>query len=792
MKNLALFTLLILLAFPAPAQDKLYPNTFSLADVKLLDGPFKHARDLNIEVLLQYSPDRLLAPFLKEAGLPAKAESYPNWIDLDSHVAGHYLSAMAMNWRAIGNAECKRRMEYMLAELDRCQQAHGNGYVGGVPHGKEIWDGVKGGDPVLVGRYWAPWYNLHKTFAGLRDAWLYGDSPKAREMFLKLCDWGCEVIAPLDDAQMEKMLDTEFGGMCEVFADAYQISGNPKYLQVARRFSHHVILDSMAAGVDNLDNRHANTIVPKIVGYERIAELSGDPLYASAARFFWSTVVNNRSLSFGGNSRREHFPSAEAAREYVEDKQGPESCNTYNMLKLTEGLFRLNPAPQYADFYERALFNHILSTQHPVHGGYVYFTSARPGHYRVYSAPNEAMWCCVGSGMENHGKYGEFIYNHTGDTLRVNLFIASEVNWKEKGITLTQETQFPEKDNGKLTVHVKKPTRFPLLVRCPQWATQGMQVMADGKNYAAKAVPSSYVVIDKVWKDGDVVTYTIPMQLHVEPLRYVDEYISILYGPIVLGVKTGTQDMVGLIADDSRFGQIADGPMVSLFEMPYIVGTPQEIAERLQRAGEQPGKPLTFKIPGLFGDDKFKDMELMPFYKIHDSRYAIYFLSMNREEHTRFLADQQENERQKLLLDKRTVDWVIPGEQQPEVDHLMQVSTELSTAGPYEGEMRREVHRGGFVEYTLKTKGQDNLSLMVRYWGNEGFGRNFSILVDGNLLVNETTSRRWNKNDFYNVEYSIPEAMTKGKQQITVRFQTAERNSTGGLFYLRLLSGLEK
>lgn len=404
MKNKVLIAAALMLASAwggVQAQDKLYPNTFALSEVTLLDGPFKHAQDLNVDVLLKYDVDRLLVPFLKEAGLTPKGESFPNWDGLDGHVGGHYLTALAIHYASTGNEECKRRMEYMIAELKRCQQKNGNGYIGGVPNGARLWEELKKGNVQLIWKYWVPWYNVHKIYAGLRDAWLYAGNEEARQMFLDLCDWGLTVIAPLTDTQMEQMLENEFGGMDEVYADAYQMTGNEKYLHAAKRFSHHWLLDSMAAGVDNLDNKHANTQVPKVVGYQRIAELCDDKTYDEAARFFWHTVVDTRSLALGGNSRREHFAAKDDCKSYVDDREGPESCNTNNMLKLTEGLFRMSPEARYADFFERAMYNHILSTQHPQHGGYVYFTSARPAHYRVYSAPNSAMWCCVGTGMEN-------------------------------------------------------------------------------------------------------------------------------------------------------------------------------------------------------------------------------------------------------------------------------------------------------------------------------------------------------------------------------------------------------
>ncbi|MDR0542529.1 MAG: glycoside hydrolase family 127 protein, partial [Dysgonamonadaceae bacterium] len=351
--------------FSLNAQEKLYKNAFPLSDVKLLDGPFKHACELNLQVLLRYDVDRLLAPYLHEAGLPKKAEYFPNWQGLDGHIAGHYLSALAIHYAATGNKNCKERMEYVLSEMKRCSDANGNGYVGGVPDGRKIWDEIKNRNPQIVFNYWVPWYNVHKTFAGLRDAWLYAGNEQAKDMFLKMCDWGISVTGSLSDEQMKSMVSQEYGGMNEIYADAYQITKDEKYLKTAKRFGSDYLYDDMSVRKDNLDNKHANTQVPKAVGYQRTAEVSGDQEQKTAAKFFFETVVYNRSLSFGGNSRREHFPSKEDCISYMEDREGPESCNTYNMLKLAEGLFRMNPQPEYADYYERAMFNHILSTQHP-------------------------------------------------------------------------------------------------------------------------------------------------------------------------------------------------------------------------------------------------------------------------------------------------------------------------------------------------------------------------------------------------------------------------------------------
>lgn len=762
------------------------PESFPLSSVRLLDGPFKHACESNIEVLLQYDVDRLLAPFLKEAGLKPKAESFPNWIDLDGHIGGHYLSAMAIHYAATGNEACRERMEYMLAELKKCQDAHGNGYLGGQPRVLDkVYNRIKAGNGKAAADAWAPWYNLHKMYAGLRDAWIYGENETAKQMFLDLCDWGLSIISPLNDEQMELMLDTEFGGMNEVYADAYEISGDIKYLEAAKRFSHRMLFDSMAQGIDNLDNKHANTQVPKAVGYQRVAELSGDTAFTKAATFFWQTVVDNRSLAFGGNSRREHFPTAGACREYTEERQGPESCNTYNMLRLTEGLFRMNPVAKYADYYERAMYNHILSTQHPAHGGYVYFTSARPRHYRVYSVPNQAMWCCVGTGMENHGKYGEFIYSHTDNDLFVNLFVASELDWKEKGLKLKQETSFPHEERTKLTLTLDQPGKFALLVRYPVWAKE-LDVKINGANHRVKAKPSSYIEISRKWKNGDEVEISFPMKTTVEEMPNVPDYLAIMHGPILLGASAGNQDLRGLVGDDGRWAHIAWGELLPVTQAPHIVGERSEILAKLENLQPIEGKPLHFTCPGLFQFTE-EDVILEPFYGIHDARYIIYWPSMTQEEYMAEKEERERTEKERMILDQRTVDQVKPGEQQPETDHLMQ--TEKSGSNYFREESFREASDGGFFSYDLLTGGETDLLARVRYWGDEEGKREFDILIDNQLLLTENLVGKWNKKEFVEVEYPIPASMLKGKKNIRIRFQSkkGKDNRAGAVYHIRLM-----
>ncbi|MFB6341636.1 beta-L-arabinofuranosidase domain-containing protein [Saccharicrinis sp. FJH62] len=778
-------------------QDKLYTNEFPLGDVTLLDGPFKHAEDLNIQTLLKYDVDRLLAPYRKEAGLSAKASSYPNWIGLDGHIGGHYLTAMAINYAATGNSTCKQRMDYMVDELKSCQDANaikypawGVGYAGGVPSSNSVWSTFKTGNFSNYTSAWVPWYNLHKTYAGLRDAWLYGNNETAKEVFLKFCDWAISITSGLSDAQMETMLNTEHGGMNEVLADAYQMTGEAKYITAAKRFSHKQILNSMAAHVDNLDNKHANTQVPKAVGFQRIAELTKDVAYTNAGQFFWQTVTQNRSLALGGNSRKEYFPQASACIDYINDVEGPESCNTNNMLKLTEDLFRVDPQAKYADFYERAMLNHILSTQHPEHGGYVYFTPARPQHYRVYSAPNQAMWCCVGTGMENHGKYGEFIYTHDDESLYLNLFIASELNWKEKGLTLRQETSFPDEEQTVLIISTTTPTDFILKVRSPGWVNAGaLKIIVNHDTLDVQSVPQTYIPVQRTWSDGDTVKILLPMHNAIEQLPNVSRYVAIMHGPVLLGAKTGTQDLAGLVADDSRWGHIASGSLMPLDQAPVLVADRDSITAKIVPVQ---GEPLHFKANDLFPDAEDTDLVLEPFYKIHDARYMMYWLALNKDQYQSVLDSLAEIEKAELELDARTVDQVAPGEQQPEADHNLQSSN--STTGNWQNEFWRDANNGGFISYTFSTQGKSDLSLMVRYWGNETYGsRTFEILIDDVKLTTENLIGKWNVDEFKNVEYPIPNSMTEGKEQITVKFQAINlSNIAGGLFYVRILQPSEE
>ena len=791
MKYYLVSALFALQTVVAEAQDRLYANEFPLGDITLLDSPLKRARDLNIKTLLQYDCDRLLAPYLKEAGLTPKGKSYPNWDGLDGHVGGHYLTAMAIN-AATGDKECQKRMDYFISELQACADANaknhpawGKGYVGGVPGSDHVWGNFKKGDFSAYYGSWVPFYNIHKMYAGLRDAWLYCGNEQARLLFLGFCDWAIDLTAGLSDAQMEHILDTEHGGMNEVLADAYAITGEQKYLHAARRFSHRRLLNPLMQRRDCLDNMHANTQVPKVIGFERIAELGGDEAYHTAGAFFWDIVTGERSLAFGGNSRREHFPSKEACKDFVEDIDGPESCNTNNMLKLTEDLHRRNPEARFADFYELAMFNHILSTQHPEHGGYVYFTSARPRHYRNYSAPNEAMWCCVGTGMENHGKYGQFVYTHKEDALFVNLFVASELNWKEKGIQLRQETGFPYAETSRITITQGKG-KFAMQVRYPGWVKPGkFTVKVNGQPVSVITGPSSYVTIDRQWKKGDVIDIQFPMHNSVKYLPNLTQYIALMHGPIMLAMKTGTEDLAMLIADDSRFGQLAVGKKLPIDQAPILINNDIEnIADQLQPVA---GKPLHFTLSTKMVNEIRN--ELIPFFELHDARYMMYWLALSEDNYKGYLYNLARQEKERQELENRTVDKVQPGEQQPESDHFME--TDESFKGNTNDVFYRDAKDGHYFSYLMQTGGKTNLCLRLKYWGvGEWKSHEFDIFVDDVLVKSVNNTGKYRISEFKYETYDLPADVLKGKSQIRVKFVAKPQKQIGEIYGVRLVESL--
>lgn len=611
----------------AKAQDRIAVNVsyFPLQDTRLLLGPFYRAQQVDEAYMMKLSPDRLLAPYLTEAGIPAKAKNYGNWESsgLDGHIAGHYLSALSMMYASTGDKRLLDRLNYMVGELKRCQDHGADGYLGGIPDGRAMWKKVAAGDVKAVNSRWVPWYNLHKLFAGLRDAYRYTGSDTARAVLIRLSDWCLKETSGLSDTQMQTMLQTESGGMNEVLADVAAITGEKKYLTLAERFSKRSLLNPLLKDTDALTGLHANTQIPVVIGFERIADLSGNRDWHRAAEFFWQTVVHHRTVAFGGNSVKEHFNPVNDFSGMITSPQGPETCNTYNMLKLTRMLYEKSGDPAYMDYYERALYNHILSSENLDQGGFVYFTPLRPEHYRVFSRPETSFWCCVGTGMENHSKYGGTIYAHTKDALLVNLFIASRVKWKEKGLVLTQQTRFPDADRSTLEMKLSKPATFTLKIRYPGWVAPGaLRLRVNGKAQTVTATPDSYVSLTRQWKSGDQVEVTLPMTTTMTALPDHSAFVALMEGPIVLAARTGNHEEKGEFADTGRFAHIASGPRYPLEDAPMLLGARKSILADILPV---PGDSLAFTAAQAIYPARYKELKLIPFFRIGGYRYMMYW-----------------------------------------------------------------------------------------------------------------------------------------------------------------------
>ncbi len=783
MKHLFLFcTLFISTILYAQTQKQV--EYFNLNDIRLLDSPFKNAQDTDLRYILVLNPDRLLAPFLRESGLKPKAESYTNWENtgLDGHIGGHYLSALSLMYASTGNEEIKRRLDYMIDELQRCQDANGNGYIGGVPGGNEIWDEIAAGN-IRAAKFslngkWVPLYNIHKTYAGLRDTWLYTGNEKAKVMLVKMTDWAIRLVSQLSDEQIQNMLSSEYGGLNETFADVAAITGDKKYLRLAHQFSHQIILEPLLRKEDKLTGLHANTQIPKVIGFKRIADLEENNDWSDAAKFFWETVVENRSVCIGGNSANEQFHSAHDFSKMINGIQGPETCNTYNMLRLSKMFYETSLDKRYIEYYERALYNHILSTQHPENGGLIYFTQMRPGHYRVYSQPETSMWCCVGSGIENHAKYGELIYAHTDNELYVNLFIPSRLNWKDNNIEVIQENRFPDEPKTTLTINPAKTIDFTLKLRYPDWVKSGeLKVLINGKEQKVEKNTDGYVSFKRNWKKGDAVVIIMPMHIEAEQLPDGSNYYSFLYGPIVLAAKNGTEDMPGLYADDNRKGHEARGRRIPLKDMPILVSEPEKIVEKLIPVA---GKPLTFFLTSLYPAEKWNGMELIPFFRIHDSRYIIYWPQAT-EDHVIALQTEVENkEAEKLRLDAITIDEILCGLQQPESDHFIQF--ENSNTGYTDENHWRDAD--GWFSYQLQNKNKKAAYLYITYFG-QGDNRKFDIFINDEKITPINLNRE-KEEKIVEAVYSIPEN-TANKEIMTVRFVAQAESRTAKLIEVRLL-----
>ena len=596
---------------------RLHP--FDLADVELGESPFLHAQRMTQAYLLRLQPDRMLHKFRVNAGLPPKAAAYGGWesdpiwedIHCQGHTLGHYLSACSLAWRSTRDARFRQRVHYIAVELAECQKAADTGLICAFPEGGAVVAAhLRGGKISGV-----PWYTLHKIFAGLRDAALLAESAVAREVLIRLADWAVIATRPLSDAQFEEMLETEHGGMNEVLADLYFMTGQQDYRLLAQRFSHKAILRPLAAGRDQLDGLHANTQIPKVVGFERVYEATGDKSYRDAAQFFWKTVVRNRSFAPGGHGDNEHFfPMAQFDR-HVFSAKGSETCGQHNMLKLTRALFLHDPDTDYADYYERTLYNGILASQDPDSGMATYFQGARPGYMKLYHTPEDSFWCCTGTGMENHVKYRDSIYFHEDRTLYVNLFIPSTLHWRAQDAVLVQTTGFPESSATNLRWKLKRPATLTLKLRHPRWSRTAA-VLINGTEASLSTTPGRYIELTRTWHDGDALELRLNMQHAIERAPTAPDIVALTYGPLVLAGALGREGLApgaDIIVNERKYGEYNN----AAFEPPTIGGNPETLSQRIL-----PGdRPLEFTIMSTAR----QPLRLIPYYRIAHERYATYW-----------------------------------------------------------------------------------------------------------------------------------------------------------------------
>jgi len=744
------------------AKVPVHAYSFNLKDVQILDGPFKKAQDADVAYLSLLEPDRLLADFREHSGLKAKAKRYGGWESsgLAGHSLGHYLSACAMHYAASGDKRFLDKVNYMVSELAECQQHRKTGYIGAIPSEDSIWQLVSEGQIRSRGfdlnGGWSPWYTVHKIMAGLLDAYIYCNNQQALDVEKGMADWTEKIVGHLPDSLVQKMLLCEYGGMNEALVNTYALTGEKKYLDLSYRFHDRRVLDSLALQQDVLPGKHSNTQIPKVIGCIRRYELTGADKDSIIGRFFWNTVTQHHSYAPGGNSNYEYLGPPDQLNDYLTENT-METCNTYNMLKLTRHLFALQPAANLMDFYERALYNHILSSQNHESGMMCYFVPLRMGTRKEFSDSFHTFTCCVGSGMENHVKYGESIYfEGTDGSLYVNLFIASRLNWQQKGITLEQQTRLPAGDKVAFTVTAKKPVAFALRIRKPRWVQQGMQLTVNGKPQATATGEDGYIIINRTWKTGDKVALTLPMDVYTEAMPDNPGRVALFYGPVVLAGQLGNKE---------------PDPVTGI---PVLV-TAEKDANKWLRTDD--AQSLVFHTSNI---GQPADVTLVPFNTIQNEYYSVYWDAFTPDGWKSQQAKYEAEKKKQQEIESRTVDALRIAEMQPERDHNFTTS-DKTTTGEEHGKKWRAVWDDGYMQFTMKVNPEKENSLQLTYWGMDNRYCKFDILIDG-VQVGTDDLNKYKASKFYDVVYPIPAELTKGKQTVTVKLQARKDNHVGPVY----------
>ncbi len=757
-----------------------------LSAVRLTGGPLKRAQDLDAAYLLDLEPDRMLAGYRVRAGLAPKAKGYGGWDSVDGkqltgHICGHYLSAVSLMYAATGDPRFRERADYLVKELKEVQDKRGNGYLGAIADGRgadgeTLFRQVSKGD-IRSGGFdlnglWSPWYTLHKTYAGLRDAWRLTGNAAALELETRYAAWAEGILAPMSDTQVQRMLHTEFGGMNEIFADLYADTGDARWLALSRRFEHRAFTDPLKRHQDRLAGTHGNTQVPKMLGSLARFVAAGDPADGYAAAFFWDRVAHHHSYATGGHGKDEYFGEPDRLSDRV-DGRTAESCNVYNMLKMARRLFALWPDAHYADFHERMLFNHALGSIDPRDGWTCYMVPVGRGVRREYerNMSDGGFTCCVGTGMENHALHGHGIYFASADRLWVNQFAPSTADWTAAGVRLTMQTDFPEGGSVTLTVATAAPREFTLAVRRPPWAGEGFTVTVNGEALPPDRRPAAgglagvgaYVEVRRVWKTGDALSLTLPKTLRLEPLPDNPRRVAILWGPLVLA---------GDLGDESAGDRRSPKPL----DVPVFVAAERPVAEWLRPVE---GKPGAFRTEGVGRD---REVEFAPFYRLHRRTYAVYwdlFTPSEWERRSAEIAAQRERQRR---LEAATVGYAQPGEMQAERDANMQ--GEDTSPERVRG---RPGRRGkAWFSFDLPVDPTHPMALVVTYNRDEWQDRAFEIQVDGRRIAEQRIPRR-GPTEFFDAEYPVPADLVKDRPKVTVRFQAAKGSEIAAVFGLRMI-----
>ena len=778
----AFVVLLLTSAGQAQSNKKAIPDVarpLPLSAVRVTGGPLKRAQDLNAEYLLKLEPDRMMAYYRKRAGLEPKAEGYPGWDgdgrNLTGHIAGHYLSGVSLMFAATGDRRFKERADYIVMEMKEVQDKNGDGYLGAIDGLREKFADVAKGNIKStffdLNGLWSPWYTLHKTYAGLRDAYRFTGNRTALELEIKFAAWAETILAKLTPEQTQQMLNTEFGGMNEVLADLYADTGDKRWLNLSHRFDHHAFLDPLKRREDKLAGQHGNTQVPKMLGVLMQYVYTGEQSAGTAAEFFWDAVVNDHSYATGGHGKDEYFGPPDQLAERV-DGRTSETCNVYNMLKMTRRLFAIRPDVKYAEFEERALFNHILASMDPEDGRTCYMVPVGRGVRHEYQDMFRSFTCCVGSGMESHGLHGDGIYYESGDRLWINLYVPSTASWKAASATVTMDTTFPEGDAATLKLALQRPKSFTLALRRPSWAGDGFAVKVNGKSVGQIPRPGSYVELKRTWKTGDSISLTLPKTLRIEGLPDNNRRAALMWGPLVLAGDLGPE----------RRGGPSDSPALVTGEKP--------VTEWLQPVPDNLG---IFRTVGVSRntEGQTNEVQFVPFYRLHRRTYSVYWDLYTDESWTTKIEELNAERTRQQQLEAATVAYLTPGD--PENEKNFNLKSEESAPDRLLGRVGRRSRK--WFSYDLPIESATQLALLVTLNPEERAKRSFEILVDGQR-IGEGLIERFPPGSptgrFYNLDYKIPADLVKGKQKVTVRFQSTAGNETPAVFGIRIVRADER